>query len=231
MTPVAVHARTDEQAEDAVKLSPEAASVAAWNFANCSVKRDRAGVNAVLDLMRTSPGVEVDNKGLAKGMQKLADKYGNCLAPGDKLNGNLSVFLKIIAGAVFVDKYSSSALPDYSQSPWLYTANSVERADPEEKSGKLFSLFAECVFRSRSVDVLALLKSRPFGNEEAAVFVKLQPAMGSCLPAQEGAQMKLSKGTVRSYLSMAAYLVDQVFEFTKPKQSSEMTREQGRLYA
>ena len=231
MTPIAVQAGPTRQSEDAVKLNSEAAWVAGWNFANCVVKRDRIGVTAILDMMRTSPGVEVNHKALAKGVQKLADKYGDCLAPGDKLDGKMSVFLKIMAGAVFVNKFSGNTLPDYSQSPWLYTAKSVERAEPQEKSAKLFSLFSECVFRSQPTDVLALLKSRPFANEEAAVFVKLQPAMGSCIPAQEGVQMKLSKDTVRSYLAMAAYLVDQVYEFTKPKQTSQMIREQGRRYA
>lgn len=226
-----VQARADVSAEDTVKLSSNAAVVAAWNFANCAVKRDRAGVSAVLDLMRTSPGVEMDREALEREMRELAGKYGGCLAPGDKLTGKMATFTNVLGGAVFVDKYKNVPLPDYSKVPWLYTADSVERAESREKPAKLFRLFAECVFRVQPKDVQALLRARPFSSSEAAALVKLQPTLGSCLPAREGTQLKLSKGSVRNYLAMAAYLVDQVYEWTKPKKASQMAREQGRRYA
>ncbi|WP_157704823.1 hypothetical protein [Sphingobium herbicidovorans] len=133
---------------------------------------------------------------------------------------------------MFLDKHRDSGLPDYSNIPPLFSTDSVKEAKVgRQRIGIALRLFAECVFRLNPGGVRALLQSRPFSKGEGNSLSELQPAMGTCVPAEEGAQLKLSKITLRQYLSMAAYLVDEAYDLSKQNKTSEMTREQGRLYA
>ena len=228
-----VQAWADDSAEEATKLGSEAAMVAAWDFARCSVKRSRDDVRAIIDpKFGTKIWSEQDERIRSERMWKLAGRNGNCMRPGDTLKAPSRLFFDMLGGAMFLDKHRDSGLPDYSNVPPVFSVDAVKEAEVgRQRIGVVLRLFAECVFRLNPGGVRALLQSRPFSKDESDSLGELQPVMGTCVPAQEGAQLKLSKITVRQYLSMAAYLVDEAYDLSKQKKTSEMTLEQRRLYA
>jgi len=186
--------QTDVSEEQAVKVF--------WKFSNCAVRRDPNGAAVLLNSLDW-------NEETREAANKFATRHRGCLAPTEVMQMYSGIFGTALAGALFVNNYKGKALPDYSGTPRVITEDLINNtADKAYRDVFLLRSFAECVFRANPDHVRSLLESNPVSAAENALFDKLMPMLGHCLPTKEGDQVRFSRLKLRSLLGQAAYFVD-----------------------
>ncbi len=194
------------------EASDREAARAFWHYSNCVVKLAPDKVAELLISLHWD--VRKD-----EAPQRFAQRYANCLAPGDIMRADHTLFRGALAGSYFLSR-RGEPLPDYSTVPILFDQASLERTvTVDEKKRIVMLAFGECVFRSSPHDVRSLLATEPTKKAESEAVERLAPLLGHCLPADEGQEMRFSKVALRGFLGEAAYAVDNAFSLGQAPES------------
>jgi hypothetical protein len=172
-----------------------------WNYAKCMVDHSGDEARQLLDKREW-------NEEDCEAAVKLAKSKSGCVPAGTSLSFSSALFRGSVAGAAFVKNRRGQPLPNYTESSPAFAFPTA--ADAETPSGRRATLlaFAGCVFRSHPEDVRRILEVRPFSGDENDLWPQIAPALGACLPGEEGVQVRFSRVSLRSLLGEAAYTED-----------------------
>lgn len=183
----------------AERANDETTAVVFWEFANCALDRDKARVELMLSAPRNSDARK-------KATSDLAIKNSRCLKDGGKLKMSAGIMRDTVAGA-YVARYFSGAVPaDFAAVPEIYTEERLAgTTEPEARLAIGLRRFAECVARKEYPRVAALLATKPFSDEETALFGQLGNTMNSCIPVEQGTKVGFGRIDLRARLGTVAY--------------------------
>ena len=198
------------------ELSAKQSTISFWRYSKCLVDRSEKSALEVIAWLTSYYDDPTDEK--HANAQRIAQRYGGCAMPGDKMKFDEGLFLGTLAGIMFLKKHEGQPLPDYSAAPRQYTtAQFLMMTGNAEQKNRYFSLiFAECVFRNRPNEIRALLDTKPYSNDADAVWEQIQPVMSGCLPVEEGTELRFSRAGLRAHLGEAAYRVDEQLPVAEP---------------
>jgi hypothetical protein len=183
----------------AQRATDKTTAVVFWEFANCALDRDKSRAEQMLSAPRNSDARK-------KATSDLAIKNSTCLRDGGKLKMSPGIMRDTVAGA-YVARYFSSAVPaDFAAVPEIYTeARLAGTTEPEARLAIGLRRFAECVSRKEYPRVAALLATKPFSDEETALFGQLGNTMNSCIPVEQGTKVGFGRIDLRARLGTVAY--------------------------
>lgn len=207
MKPMAYHFRTafaamgllvsaPLHAEDA---DPQTAAIVFWDYANCALDRDRWRVEEMLSAPKNSDARK-------RAARDLVLKNDDCLKGGGQLRLTPGIMRDTVAGA-YVGRYFKQAVAaDFASVPELYPEERMTgAAEPKARLAIGLRRFAECVSRKDFPRVAALLATKPYSDEETALFGELGETMNSCIPVEQGTKLGFGRLDLRARLGVVAY--------------------------
>jgi len=183
----------------AEELGEEATAVKFWTYANCALDRDKW----LAEKMLSAPANSDARK---EATRKLAVENSGCLKGGGNLKLTPGIMRNTVAGA-YVARYFKQAVPaDFAAAPEIYSEERLtSAAEPKDRLAIGLRRFAECVSRKEYPRVAALLATKPFSDEETAMFGELGETMNSCIPVEQGTKLGFGRLDLRARLGIVAY--------------------------
>jgi hypothetical protein len=172
-----------------------------WSYSKCVVDHARDKATLLLNQREWS---QED----CMAAVKLAQSRSECVPPGSKLSFSPVLFRGSVAGAAFVKSRRGQPLPNYAQNPPAFAFPTQAEAVTPSGHRAMLLAFAGCVFRNRPEDVRRILETRPFSAEENVLWEQIGQDLGTCLPAEDGVQLRFSRVSLRGLLGEAAYAED-----------------------
>jgi hypothetical protein len=183
-------------AEDADDVTT---AVVFWEYANCTLDRDKWRAEQMLSAPRNSDARK-------EATRDLALKNSECLKGGGKLRLTPGIMRDTVAGAYVARYYKDVVAADFAELPEIYSEDRLNRTtEPKARLAIGLRRFAECVSRKDYAQVAALLATRPFSQEESALFGQLGETMNSCIPVEQGTKVGFGRLDLRARLGTVAY--------------------------
>jgi len=177
----------------------EATAVKFWEYANCALTRDRWRAEQMLSAPKNSDARN-------EATQNLATKNSECLSGGGQLKMTAGIMRDTVAGAYVARFFRHAASSEFASVPELYSEERLNRtAEPKARLAIGLRRFAECVSRKDYHRVASLLATKPFSDEESAVFSQLGDTMNGCLPVEQGTKLGFGRLDLRVRLGAVAY--------------------------
>ncbi|PKP98962.1 MAG: hypothetical protein CVT76_01370 [Alphaproteobacteria bacterium HGW-Alphaproteobacteria-15] len=174
-------------------------AVVFWEYANCTLDRDKWRAELMLSAPRNSDARK-------KATRDLALKNSECLKGGGKLKLTSRILHDTVAGAYVARYYKHAVATDFTALPELYSEEWLNRTtEPKARFAIGLRRFAECVSRNEYALVAALLATKPYSDEEAALFGQLGDTMNSCIPVEQGTKLGFGRLDLRARLGSVAY--------------------------
>ena len=181
-----------EGADDAIT------AVVFWDYANCALDRDKWRVEQMLSAPKNSDA----RKELAR---DLMFKNADCLK-GGKLKMTSGIMRDTVAGAYVARYFKQGVAADFVAVPELYPEERITSAtEPKARLAIGLRRFSECVARKDYPGVAALLGTKPFSEDETALFGQLGDTMNSCIPVEQGTKLGFGRLDLRARLGSVAY--------------------------
>lgn len=177
----------------------EATAVKFWEYANCALTRDRWRAEQMLFASKNSDARK-------EATRNLATKNSECLKGGGQLKMTAGIMRDTVAGAYVARFFRHAAAVDFASVPEIYSEERLNRtAEPKARLAIGLRRFAECVSRKDYPRVASLLATKPFSNEESAVFSQLGETMNGCMPVEQGTKLGFGRLDLRARLGAVAY--------------------------
>jgi hypothetical protein len=178
---------------------PETTAVVFWEYANCTLDRDKWRVEEMLSAPKNSDARK-------RATRDLVTKNNDCLKGGGNLRLTPGIMRDTVAGAYVGRYFRQAVVADFASVPELYTEERLTRAEePKERLAIGLKRFAECVSRKDYPRVAAMLATRPFSKEETEQFNQLGETMNSCIPVEQGTKLGFGRLDLRARLGIVAY--------------------------
>jgi hypothetical protein len=173
-------------------------AVVFWDYANCALDRDKWRVEQMLSAPKNSDARK-------EATRDLMIKNADCLK-GGKLKMTSGIMRDTVAGA-YVARYFKQAAPaDFEAIAELYPEERMtSETEPKARLAIGLRRFSECVARKDYPKVAALLATKPFSEEETALFAQLGDTMNSCIPVEQGTKLGFGRLDLRARLGSVAY--------------------------
>jgi hypothetical protein len=180
-------------------LDEETTAVRFWEYANCALTRDKWRAEQMLSAPRGSDARK-------KATRDLAAKNGNCIPGGGQLRLTPGIMRDTVAGAYVSRYFRHGVAEDFVPVPELYPEARMPDASKSE-ARLAFGLrrFAECVSRKEFPMVASLLATKPYSEDETALFGQLGATMNSCIPVEQGTKLGFGRLDLRARLGVVAY--------------------------
>jgi hypothetical protein len=198
-------------AEYGVIRAPHDAVARLWPVARCLVGKAPNETEALV-----SKGAW--DHAEARKVLSLSQRHAECgsVSP-DAIDADRATTRGIFAGAVFVSRHRSGAMPDYSKAPSRvelkrYVANYhpgmtfADRAVVGYRTDEILS--SECIVERSPLLVLNFLGSAPQSAEENSSLRELSEVMGPCIFELNGTQVRFSRPQLRRILGEAGVELD-----------------------
>jgi len=173
-------------------------AVVFWDYANCALDRDKWRVEEMLSAPKNSDARK-------EAARDLILKNEGCLKDGN-LKMSPGIMRDTVAGAYVARYFKQAVAADFVAVPELYPEERMTSAtEPKTRLAIGLRRFAECVARKDYPRVAALLATRPFSEEETALFGQLGDTMNSCIPVEQGTKLGFGRLDLRARLGSVAY--------------------------
>jgi len=177
----------------------KATAVIFWEYANCTLTRDKWRAEQMLSAPKNSDARK-------KATRDLAVKNSDCLKNGGNLKLTPGIMRDTVAGAYVARYFKQAVVADFASVPELYLEEQLTNAvEPKARLAIGLRRFAECVSRKEFPRVAALLATKPFSEEETALFGQLGETMNSCIPVEQGTKLGFGRLDLRARLGSVAY--------------------------
>lgn len=185
-----VHAEGADDVTTAVKF---------WEYANCALTRDKGRAEQMLSAPKNSDARK-------EATRDLAVRNGDCLKGGGNLRLTPSIMRDTVAGAYVARYFKQATAADFETVPEIYSEERMtSAAEPKERLAIGLRRFAECVSRKDFPLVAVLLGTKPYSDEETALFGQLGTTMNSCIPVEQGTRLGFGRLDLRARLGIVAY--------------------------
>jgi hypothetical protein len=180
-------------------LDQQATAVKFWEYANCALTQDKRRAEQMLSAPRNSDARK-------KATRDLAVKNSDCLKGGGDLKLTAGIMRDTIAGAYVARYFGHAVVGDFEAVPEIYSeARLISTTEPKARLAVGLRRFAECVSRKEYPRVAALLATKPFSDEETALFGELGDTMNGCIPVEQGTKLGFGRLDLRARLGSVAY--------------------------
>lgn len=170
-----------------------------WEFANCALKRDKWRAEQMLAAPRNSDARK-------DATRNLVENNSTCLRNGGQLRLTPGILRDTVAGAYVAQNFSHAKADDFVAVPELYSEERLESTtEPKARLAVGLRRFAECVSRKEYPRVAALLATKPYSEDETALFGQLGDTMNSCIPVEQGTKLGFGRLDLRARLGVVAY--------------------------
>lgn len=181
-------------------LDNETTAVRFWEFANCALSRDKWRVEQMLAAPKNS-------KIRKETTRNLAIKNKECLTTtGYNLHLSNGIFRSAIAGSYVARYFKHVVVSDFVSVPEIYSEELLNATiEPKSRLDIGLRRFSECVSRKEYPLVVSLLDTKPYSENETALFNKLGASMNSCIPVEKGTRLAFGRLDLRARLGSIAY--------------------------
>jgi hypothetical protein len=181
-------------------MDDETTAVRFWEFANCALSRDKWRVEQMLAAPKNS---KVRNETT----RNLAIKNKECLTTtGYNLHLTNGIFRSTVAGSYVARYFKHIVVSDFVSVPEIYSEELLNATvEPKSRLDIGLRRFSECVSRKEYPLVVSLLSTKPYSEDETALFNKLGASMNSCIPVEKGTRLAFGRLDLRARLGSVAY--------------------------